>query len=199
MPNELYIYKIECSKNGKKYIGRTSNIVARKQHHFYDLRHGIHKVEDLQDDFNKYGEDAFTFELLETYRKSKSEKKELENSSKERKWMCFYRSYIRELGYNYKDQMFQHFSPEFLRFDLRHDDTSGKDGDMPRVRLDQDYWKYVFRDELRKHKQKDIAKVLGCSQQTVSNKIKNVSFTLPEMAKLKRELGIDIERVVDSF
>lgn len=70
---------------------------------------------------------------------------------------------------------------------------------MPRTRLDPEYWVLYLRDELRKYRQKEIARVLGCSQQTVSNKIKKMNFTLPEMETLKKELGIDIRKVVDMW
>lgn len=70
---------------------------------------------------------------------------------------------------------------------------------MPRTRLDPEYWVLYLRDELRGYKQKDLARVLGCSQQTVGNKIKKMNFTLPEMEKLKKELGIDIRKVVDMW
>lgn len=70
---------------------------------------------------------------------------------------------------------------------------------MPRTKSDQNYWIFLLKNELKKHRQADIAKVLGCSQQTVSYKMKHIAFTLPELAKLKRELGINMERVVKNF
>ena len=36
-----YIYKIECTKNNKVYIGQTQNIKTRKNDHFGKLRQNV--------------------------------------------------------------------------------------------------------------------------------------------------------------
>lgn len=59
------IYEIVNNINGKRYVGRTTNLKHRKNHHFNDLRKGEHYNRFLQRSFNKYGEDAFTFNVLE--------------------------------------------------------------------------------------------------------------------------------------
>lgn len=70
---------------------------------------------------------------------------------------------------------------------------------MPRIRLDPDYWKLIFKDELKEHTQADIAKAIGVSQCTVSRKLQTLNFTLPELAKMQKELGVDVEKVVSKF
>lgn len=70
---------------------------------------------------------------------------------------------------------------------------------MPRVRLDQNYWRYAMMDELKGHTQTEIAEAIGVSQPTVSNKLKTMNFTLPELAKMQKELGVDVEKVVSKF
>ncbi len=56
---------------------------------------------------------------------------------------------------------------------------------MPRVKLSPDYWKVIARDQIRKSaRQADIAKVLNCDQSTVCRKVKNMSFSLPELIQL---------------
>lgn len=59
------IYKIVNSKNGKFYIGSSVNIRKRKHVHFSALKKGNHHSQYLQNAWNKYGESAFTFEVLE--------------------------------------------------------------------------------------------------------------------------------------
>ena len=68
---------------------------------------------------------------------------------------------------------------------------------MPRTRLDPDYWKFVLFHELKGHTQAEIAKALGCSQGTVSNRFKTMNFTMEELILLNRKLGINIRKVVD--
>lgn len=70
---------------------------------------------------------------------------------------------------------------------------------MPRVKLDSNYWKYILWNELRGHSQTEIAKILGCSQGTVSNRLRKMNFTVEELAVLNRAMGIDVRKVVDSF
>ena len=47
------------------YIGQTKNILERIRVHLSDLRAGRHFNKHLQRAFNKYGEDAFEFRVLE--------------------------------------------------------------------------------------------------------------------------------------
>lgn len=64
------IYKITNTVNGKYYIGSTSeNFLKRWNHHINSLRRNSHKNEHLQHAFNKYGEDSFVFEVVETCNK----------------------------------------------------------------------------------------------------------------------------------
>lgn len=59
------IYKITCLINNKIYIGSAVNLFKRKTNHFSDLNKNKHKNKHLQNAFNKYGIDKFTFEVLE--------------------------------------------------------------------------------------------------------------------------------------
>jgi len=59
------IYTITNMHNGKYYIGRSSDFERRKKEHLRDLRRNDHANVHLQRSFNKYGEDAFVFELIE--------------------------------------------------------------------------------------------------------------------------------------
>lgn len=59
------IYKIENKVNGKVYIGSSVDVQRRWQGHRSTLRGGYHANPHLQASWDKYGEDAFTFTVLE--------------------------------------------------------------------------------------------------------------------------------------
>lgn len=58
------IYMILCMVNDYRYIGETSNIASRLASHKKDLRRNSHNNENLQKDFNLYGELSFEFTVL---------------------------------------------------------------------------------------------------------------------------------------
>jgi len=59
------IYTITNKKNGHRYVGSAVDLGARFRHHLHHLREGKHCNGHLQNAWNKYGEDAFLFEILE--------------------------------------------------------------------------------------------------------------------------------------
>jgi group I intron endonuclease len=59
------LYEICCYPRGTIYIGSSVNIYRRWQQHKQALRANKHKNRKLQAYWNKYGEEAFTFCLLE--------------------------------------------------------------------------------------------------------------------------------------
>ena len=59
------IYSITNSGNGKRYIGQSIDIEKRWREHRWYLRANKHKNNHLQNAWNKYGETAFVFEVLE--------------------------------------------------------------------------------------------------------------------------------------
>lgn len=71
------IYKIECIANNKVYIGQSINIKKRLYDHKTRLRKGTHKNKHLQNAWNKYGEDNFTFETLIQCDKDELDDKEI--------------------------------------------------------------------------------------------------------------------------
>lgn len=58
------IYTITCIENGKVYVGRSSNIKARWKRHEYALRDGNHWNQELQNNYNEYGKEAFIYTLI---------------------------------------------------------------------------------------------------------------------------------------
>lgn len=59
------IYKIINVVNNKFYIGSAVNFSRRKSRHFSELRHNKHNNRWLQASWNKHGESAFVFAVVE--------------------------------------------------------------------------------------------------------------------------------------
>lgn len=65
-PRNCSIYAITHSDSGKQYIGSSVNYRDRWRKHKYELRHNKHHCQYLQNAWNKYGEAAFIFSVIET-------------------------------------------------------------------------------------------------------------------------------------
>ena len=65
------IYQIVNSVNNKRYIGSSTNIIQRFRTHCSNLKHNKHSNLHLQNAWNKYGLDAFQFEIIEECSKDK--------------------------------------------------------------------------------------------------------------------------------
>lgn len=59
------IYKITNKKNGRAYVGSSTNLDAREKKHFSLLKKGTHHCRHMQNSFNKNGEEYFLFEIIE--------------------------------------------------------------------------------------------------------------------------------------
>lgn len=84
-----FIYKLECKANNKIYVGRTVIPRNRFAAHKNALKRGDHPNKGLQMDFNRYGEENFTFTIIDTGRNS-----EIKNIKK-------YNADDPKYGYNY--------------------------------------------------------------------------------------------------
>lgn len=89
------VYAIRHNPTSKMYIGRSANVEKRVSQHMKMLRSGCHHVEDMQEDFNEFGEDYSVFILDEITKWAER--------TKEYYWMVKCGTYIRGVGYNYKD------------------------------------------------------------------------------------------------
>ena len=95
--NASYIYKITNIFNNKVYIGQTKNKYKKRwSDHKSSLRNNKHGNDHLQKAWNKYGEESFVFELIDTVVFSES----LNNL--ERFWINYYDSMNPFKGYNKK-------------------------------------------------------------------------------------------------
>jgi len=65
MKTKSGIYQIRNTLNGRKYIGSAVNILRRFNEHKKHLRTGHHDNIHLQRAWDKYGEMAFVFEIIE--------------------------------------------------------------------------------------------------------------------------------------
>lgn len=59
------VYLISNNVNGKCYVGSTIHLDQRRKQHFSRLAHNKHVNKHLQNAYNKYGREAFEFEVLE--------------------------------------------------------------------------------------------------------------------------------------
>ncbi len=59
------VYAILCEINNRVYIGSSVNLYARMKQHLGELRQKNHHSYRLQEDFDKFGENNFTFWVLE--------------------------------------------------------------------------------------------------------------------------------------
>lgn len=89
------IYKIQHNVTGRMYIGSTKNFEARIAAHLWKLKAGNHPVEDMQEDFNKYGND-YTISIIGEIANNDEKQKEYDEMDK-----C--NSCVRGIGYNYND------------------------------------------------------------------------------------------------
>jgi group I intron endonuclease len=93
--SEAGIYKLECSENGKVYIGKTIKFSKRLREHRHSKRGDL-----LRRAIDKHGWESFNFEILETFEnfdKLKDNDKLLERESY---YIDLFDSTNRDIGYN---------------------------------------------------------------------------------------------------
>ena len=62
---KFYYYKITNTENGSFYIGITTDYTKREKQHFYQLESKKHQNYKMQQDYDKYGREAFKFEVFD--------------------------------------------------------------------------------------------------------------------------------------
>lgn len=73
-----FIYKITNINTGKVYIGQTTQPPTKRcKGHFKALRRGVHHSQYLQRSFNKHGESAFEFEVIDVVSSDKLDEYEI--------------------------------------------------------------------------------------------------------------------------
>lgn len=87
------IYMIENTITNKVYVGSSKDMLGRRYHHFYKLRRGNHPNPHLQSSWNKHGQNAFQFSILEfTSTELLTEREDW--------WIAFFDSQNPKKGYN---------------------------------------------------------------------------------------------------
>lgn len=89
------IYCIKNKINNKMYIGQSTQIERRLREHKSLLRNNHYNKRHLQYAWNKYGEENFDFIILEKCKLEELDEREIY-------WINFYKTNIREYGYNYE-------------------------------------------------------------------------------------------------
>ena len=100
MKTEAGVYQIKNIKNSKIYVTSTPNLKTMNGARMI-LNSGTYKSRALQEDWNKFGEDSFVFEILEVL-KEKEEgffDKKFELKELEKKWLSKLQPY-NNVGYN---------------------------------------------------------------------------------------------------
>ena len=87
------IYQINNTTNGKFYIGSAIYYARRWAQHRHELNLNEHKNSLLQFAWNKYGEAAFEFEIIEVVEPSKL-------IEREQFWIDLLKPYDHNIGYN---------------------------------------------------------------------------------------------------
>lgn len=64
-PPPMGIYIIKNISNGKILLGSSKNLTGKSNSFLFQLRHGSHMNSQLQNDFNKFGELNFVFEIID--------------------------------------------------------------------------------------------------------------------------------------
>ncbi len=59
------VYCIKNLVNGKIFIGSSLNLPGRINRHKFELKFGSENIKELQEDYNKYGETNFSFEIID--------------------------------------------------------------------------------------------------------------------------------------
>lgn len=98
------IYAIRHNATNRVYVGSSHQVEKRVNNHLSRLRNHKHSVEDMQADFDKYGEN-YTITILE-------ENIAYEDRFKEYEWMSKKWSALRGYGYNYKDKFYKKYVRE---------------------------------------------------------------------------------------
>jgi group I intron endonuclease len=88
------VYMIEHTASGKKYVGSAAKSFSRRWHtHRSRLRNGTHHSRHLQAAWDKYGEEAFVFRIVEPCLPEHA-------TGVEQVFIDWYKSTDREFGYN---------------------------------------------------------------------------------------------------
>ena len=67
------VYQIKCTVNEKSFIDNSVDMLSKWNRHKMELRFGSHRNNELQKDWNQYGENNFSFKVLSELKKTEEE------------------------------------------------------------------------------------------------------------------------------
>lgn len=143
------VYAIVNKVNQKVYIGNSVDVKKRWNGHRKSLRDGSHHSQKLQRAWDKYGEENFSFQILEPVAKH-SKKKLLEA---EQRWLDIYQATTN--GYNILPTAYSHLGT--------------KRSKESREKLSKSLKETFSRPEMRK-KMSEVAKKRGVSENFLKSK-----------------------------
>ena len=111
-----YIYLVVCTATKRIYVGRSEH-QKRPRSHLNALRGGRHHIKLMQHDFDTFGEDSFSFTIIQggdlsfNYEcRTTNEKlrcgRPAYDAESEKEWMVRLRTGDPHFGYNYLDPIF---------------------------------------------------------------------------------------------
>lgn len=65
MKTPMGVFIIKNNMNGKAFIGVSKDTKSILNRDKFQLKMGAHRIKELQSDWREYGEEAFTFEVIE--------------------------------------------------------------------------------------------------------------------------------------
>ena len=98
-----YIYEIINNVTGRRYIGQTIDHQKRFVKHMFNLKRGTHTERLMQRDYVLYGEDSFSYRIIDLADTHK------EAIAKEKRYMILGKTYEDDYGYNSQDTYFNKY------------------------------------------------------------------------------------------
>lgn len=100
-PRPMGVYQIRNTTNGKILINGSMNLPGSFNGQRFQLINQAHRNKELQEDWNSYGPDSFTFDILETINPDKIAQEDWRKSVSEleTKWLTKLQPYG-DKGYN---------------------------------------------------------------------------------------------------
>lgn len=100
-PPPMGVCQLKNQVNGKLLVISSMNLHGKKNSWQFQLTANCHPNKTLQTDWNQYGPDAFTFEILETIKSEELAQEDWREatSALEDKWLCSLQPYG-DKGYN---------------------------------------------------------------------------------------------------
>ncbi|MCW2276953.1 GIY-YIG nuclease family protein [Heliophilum fasciatum] len=100
-PRPMGVYQIKNGVTGKILVGSSTNLPGKFNSHRFQLQMQCHRDRDLQQDWNRYGQEAFSFDILEQLKAEEIPQEEWRDAldAMEAKWLTALAPYG-EQGYN---------------------------------------------------------------------------------------------------